>query len=73
MKLCNFIFIYIGVYKISGRFTLIVLGARISPAPQVGFLALVEHILAPVCDWMGMQESPRTANLIGDAFFCNLY
>ena len=48
-------------------FTLVVLGSRYVPAAQVGLLALVEPVLAPVWAWMGVGEVPSLATIVGGA------
>ena len=47
-------------------FTLVVLDSpRYVPAAQVGLLALVEPVLAPVWAWMGVGEVPGLATIVG--------
>ena len=48
-------------------FTLVVLGTRYVPAAQVGLLALVEPVLAPIWVWMGVGEVPSLATIVGGA------
>ena len=43
--------IYLGVFQVGFGFTLMVLGTRFVPAAQVGLLALVEPVLAPLWVW----------------------
>ena len=57
--------LYLGVFQVGVGFTLVVLGSRYVPAAQVGLLALVEPILAPVWAWMGVGEVPGTATIVG--------
>ena len=57
--------IYLGVFQVGVGFTLVVLGSRYVPAAQVGLLALVEPILAPVWAWMGVGEVPGLATIVG--------
>ena len=57
--------LYLGVFQVGVGFTLVVLGSRYVPAAQVGLLALVEPILAPVWTWMGVGELPGTATIFG--------
>jgi drug/metabolite transporter (DMT)-like permease len=57
--------LYLGVFQFGVGFTLVVLGSRYVPAAQVGLLALVEPILAPVWAWMGVGEVPGTATIVG--------
>jgi len=57
--------LYLGVFQVGVGFTLVVLGSRYVPAAQVGLLALVEPILAPVWAWMGVGEVPATATIVG--------
>ena len=57
--------LYLGVFQVGMGFTLVVLGSRHVPAAQVGLLALVEPILAPLWAWMGVGELPGLATIIG--------
>ena len=57
--------LYLGVFQVGVGFTLVVLGSRYVPAAQVGLLALVEPILAPVWAWMGVGEVPSLATIVG--------
>ena len=57
--------IYLGVFQVGVGFTLVVLGSRYVPAAQVGLLALVEPVLAPVWAWMGVGEVPSLATIVG--------
>ena len=57
--------LYLGVFQVGMGFTLVVLGSRHVPAAQVGLLALVEPILAPLWVWMGVGELPGLATIIG--------
>ena len=59
--------IYLGVFQVGVGFTLVVLGSRYVPAAQVGLLALVEPVLAPVWAWMGVGEVPSLATIVGGA------
>ena len=57
--------LYLGVFQVGAGFTLVVLGARYVPAAQVGLLALVEPVLAPIWVWMGVGEVPSLATIVG--------
>ena len=57
--------LYLGVFQVGVGFTLIVLGTRYVPAAQVGLLALVEPVLAPIWVWMGVGEVPSLATIVG--------
>jgi drug/metabolite transporter (DMT)-like permease len=57
--------IYLGVFQVGVGFTLVVLGSRYVPAAQVGLLALVEPVLAPVWAWIGVGEVPGLATIVG--------
>jgi drug/metabolite transporter (DMT)-like permease len=57
--------LYLGVFQFGVGFTLVVLGSRYVPAAQVGLLALVEPVLAPVWVWMGVGEVPGLATIVG--------
>ena len=57
--------LYLGVFQVGVGFTLVVLGSRYVPAAQVGLLALVEPVLAPVWVWMGVGEVPGLATIVG--------
>jgi len=54
--------LYLGVFQVGVGFTLVVLGNRCVPAAQVGLLALVEPVLAPIWVWMGVGEVPKSSN-----------
>jgi len=57
--------LYLGVFQVGVGFTLVVLGARYVPSAQVGLLALVEPVLAPIWVWMGVGEVPNLATIVG--------
>jgi drug/metabolite transporter (DMT)-like permease len=57
--------LYLGVFQVGVGFTLVVLGSRYVPAAQVGLLALVEPVLAPIWAWMGVGEVPSLATIVG--------
>jgi drug/metabolite transporter (DMT)-like permease len=57
--------LYLGVFQVGVGFTLVVLGSRYVPAAQVGLLALVEPVLAPVWAWIGVGEVPGLATIVG--------
>jgi len=57
--------LYLGVFQVGAGFTLVVLGARYVPSAQVGLLALVEPVLAPIWVWMGVGEVPSLATIVG--------
>ena len=57
--------LYLGVFQVGLGFAQVVLGSRYVPAAQIGLLALVEPILAPVWAWMGVGEVPSTATIVG--------
>lgn len=57
--------LYLGVFQVGVGFTLVVLGTRYVPAAQVGLLALVEPVLAPIWIWMGVGEVPSLATIVG--------
>jgi len=57
--------LYLGVFQVGVGFTLVVLGSRHVPAAQVGLLALVEPVLAPIWAWMGVGEVPGLATIVG--------
>jgi len=57
--------LYLGVFQVGVGFTLVVLGSRYVPAAQVGLLALVEPVLAPIWVWMGVGEVPSLATIVG--------
>ena len=59
--------VYLGVFQVGVGFTLMVLGTRFVPAAQVGLLALVEPVLAPLWVWLGFGETPTAATLLGGA------
>ena len=55
----------LGVFEIGLGFILMVLGARFVPAAQVGLLALVEPLFAPIWVWWGIGEIPSTFTILG--------
>jgi DME family drug/metabolite transporter len=57
--------LYLGVFQVGVGFTLVVLGSRYVPAAQVGLLALIEPVLAPIWVWMGVGEVPGLATIVG--------
>ena len=57
--------LYLGVFQVGVGFTLVVLGSRYVPAAQVGLLALVEPVLAPIWVWIGVGEVPGLATIVG--------
>jgi drug/metabolite transporter (DMT)-like permease len=57
--------IFLGIFEIGIGFILMVLGARFVPAAQVGLLALVEPLFAPICVWWGIGEVPSTFTIFG--------
>ena len=59
--------LYLGVFQAGIGFTLVVLGTRYIPAAQVGLLAMVEPVLAPIWVWMGVGEVPSLATIVGGA------
>ena len=59
--------LYLGVFQAGVGFTLVVLGTRHIPAAQVGLLAMVEPILAPIWVWVGIGEVPGLATIVGGA------
>ena len=59
--------LYLGVFQAGVGFTLVVLGTRYVPAAQVGLLAMVEPVLAPIWVWMGVGEVPGLATIVGGA------
>jgi len=58
---------YLSIFQVGLGFTFMVLGARYVPAAQVGLLALVEPVLAPLWAWMVAAEIPAHTTLIGGA------
>ena len=61
------IYLYLGVFQVGVGFTLVVLGTRYVPAAQVGLLAMVAPVLAPIWVWMGVGEVPGLATIVGGA------
>ena len=59
--------LYLGVFQAGVGFTLVVLGTRYIPAAQVGLLAMVEPVLAPILVWVGVGEVPGLATIVGGA------
>ena len=59
--------LYLGVFQAGIGFTLVVLGTRYIPAAQVGLLAMVEPVLAPIWVWIGVGEVPGLATIVGGA------
>jgi len=48
-------------------FTMITLGPRYLPAPEVSLILLVETILGPIWVWMVLKEVPHTTTLVAGA------
>ena len=59
------IYLYLGVFQAGVGFTLVVLGTRYILAAQVGLLAMVEPVLAPIWVWIGVGELPGLATIVG--------
>ena len=59
--------LYLGVFQAGVGFTLVVLGTRYIPAAQVGLLAMVEPVLAPIWVWIGVGEVPGLTTIFGGA------
>ena len=59
--------LYLGVFQAGIGFTLVVLGTRYIPAAQVGLLAMVEPVLAPIWVWVGVGEVPGLTTIFGGA------
>ena len=57
--------VYLGIFQVGAGFTLLILGARYVPAAQVGLLALLEPVLAPIWAWFTVSEFPTVATLWG--------
>ena len=57
--------LYLGVFQVGVGLTLVGLGSRYVPEAQVGLLALVEPVLAPIWAWMGVGEVPGLATIVG--------
>ena len=57
--------VYLGIFQVGAGFTLLILGARYVPAAQVGLLALLEPVLAPIWAWFTVSEIPTVATLWG--------
>jgi len=57
--------VYLGIFQVGAGFTLLILGARYVPAAQVGLLALLEPVLAPIWAWFTVFEIPTVATLWG--------
>ena len=57
--------LYLGVFQVGVGFTLVVLDTRYVPAAQVGLLALVDPVLAPIWAWMGVGEVLSLATIVG--------
>ena len=56
--------IYLGL-SVGAGFTLFILGSRYVPAAQVGLIALVEPVLAPIWAWIFVSETPVQTTLVG--------
>ncbi len=60
-----FLSLFLGVFEIGLGFILLILGARFVPAAQVGLLALVETLTAPIWVWLGIGEVPGLLTFVG--------
>jgi drug/metabolite transporter (DMT)-like permease len=54
-----------GVIILPLALTLLTLGPRYLPAPEVGMIMLLEAVLGPLWVWLVIQESPGIPTLIG--------
>jgi drug/metabolite transporter (DMT)-like permease len=57
----------LGIGQIGLGFALLTVGARLSPAAQVGLITLLEVVLGPLWVWLALDERPSTFTLIGGA------
>ncbi len=56
-----------GIYMLPLGTTLMFIGPRYIPAPEVGLLLLLESVLGPVWVWLVIGEAPGANTLIGGA------
>jgi drug/metabolite transporter (DMT)-like permease len=56
-----------GIYMVPLGTTLMYIGPRYIPAPEVGLLLLLETILGPLWVWLVLAEAPGDLTLIGGA------
>jgi drug/metabolite transporter (DMT)-like permease len=57
----------LGIGQIGLGFALLMVGARLIPAGQVGLITLLEVVLGPVWVWLALDERPSTLTLVGGA------
>ncbi|MEA2406614.1 MAG: hypothetical protein QOE69_733 [Thermoleophilaceae bacterium] len=57
----------LGVGQMSLGLVLLMIGARLIPAVQVGLITLLEIVLGPLWVWLAMSERPSAATLVGGA------
>ncbi len=56
-----------GLAVIPLAFTLMTIGPRYLPAPEVSLILLLEAVLAPLLIWLVLREHPGNASLLGGA------
>ena len=56
---------FLGLVMLPVAFTLITLGPRYLPAPEVSLLLLLETVLGPFLVWLFLHETPDALTLIG--------
>jgi drug/metabolite transporter (DMT)-like permease len=57
----------LGIGQIGLGFALLMVGARLIPAAQVGLITLLEVVLGPLWVWLALDERPSTLTLVGGA------
>jgi drug/metabolite transporter (DMT)-like permease len=59
--------IILGGIVLPVSFTLITMGPRYLPAPEVSLILLTETILGPIWVWLAINEVPQTTTLVAGA------
>jgi drug/metabolite transporter (DMT)-like permease len=57
----------LGVVQVGFQFILVTAGSRYVPAAEIALLGRVSIVLAPLWVWIGVNEVPATATLVGGA------
>jgi drug/metabolite transporter (DMT)-like permease len=57
----------LGIGQIALGLALLIAGARLIPAAQVGLITLLEVVLGPLWVWLALDERPSTLTLVGGA------
>ena len=59
------IILFMGAFQVGLGFVLITIGSRYIPPHRAALYILLEPVLAPICAWIGVGETPQIIELIG--------